>query len=85
VLVEGEQEPEAPWAYRKISLRILARGSGLDQERLARAAHLSVERYCSVLATVRGVSEVGYQVQVLDEADQVLGEADVAAPTSLAS
>jgi putative redox protein len=66
--VTGEQDAEPPWAYRRIEIRYEITGSGLRPRLVDRAVRLSVERYCSVIATVRGVAEVTWSVDVRDEA-----------------
>jgi putative redox protein len=64
VEVDGEQEPEPPRAYRTLTLRFRASGEGIERAVLERAVRLSIERYCSVLATVRGVAEVRTEIEV---------------------
>lgn len=68
VRVTGEQSADPPWAYGRIELRYLVRGRGIPHAFLERAVRLSVERYCSVIATVRGVAEVVHSVQLVEEA-----------------
>lgn len=56
--VEGEQDPEPPWAFRRIMVEYVVKGRGLKEKAVADAIRLSEERYCSVSATVKGVAEV---------------------------
>jgi putative redox protein len=58
VRVNGEQATEPPFAYQAISVHFLVRGQGLRAASVERAVRLSCERYCSILATVRGVARV---------------------------
>ena len=67
VRVDGEQDADPPWAYRRISVQYTARGHGLDEAVVRRAVRLSVDRYCSVIATVRGGAEVVDSVEVVEE------------------
>jgi putative redox protein len=60
VAVDGNQQPEAPWTFRRLELRFTVRGRSLDRERVERAVELSVERYCSVLSTIREAAAVTY-------------------------
>jgi uncharacterized OsmC-like protein len=39
-------------------------GIELDVDRVNRAAKLSQDKYCSVAATIRGVAELSYSVEV---------------------
>jgi putative redox protein len=59
--VRGEQDPEPPWAYRKIHLVYRLRGKGLSPAGVEQAIKLSEEKYCSVAATVRGVATITWE------------------------
>jgi putative redox protein len=58
VRVEGTQDPEPPWTFRKIHMRFLFRGSLLQPQAVEQAIRLSEEKYCSVAATLRGTAEI---------------------------
>ncbi len=58
VTATGEQDPEPPWAYRKIHLAYRLGGQGLTDKAVSQAIELSHEKYCSVAATVRGVAKI---------------------------
>ena len=64
VITSGEQDPDPPWAYRKIHLQYRLSGQGLTSKSIEQAISLSQEKYCSVAATVRGVAQVttGYEI-----------------------
>lgn len=61
--IESEQDPDAPWTFRKISVIYTARG-GVDPIKAAKALALSEEKYCSVSATLREVVELGFHITV---------------------
>ena len=63
--IQGEQDPEPPWAYRKIHLTFRVRGDGLTPAGVEQAIHLAEEKYCSVSATVKGVAQVTWDYQIL--------------------
>jgi putative redox protein len=67
VRVEGTQDEDAPWAYRRIAVHYTVRGRGLDEAQIGRAVRLSVDRYCSVLATLRGAVEIADTVEIVEE------------------
>jgi putative redox protein len=67
VQIAGEQEPDPPWRYLRLSLEFQVTGRNLDQKRVRRAVRMSVDRYCSVLATVRVGTDVVDTVTILDE------------------
>ena len=58
VTTEGEQDPNPPWAYRKIHLKYCLSGRGLTEKAIEQAIRLSLEKYCSVAATVGGVAQI---------------------------
>ena len=64
VQAEGEQAAEAPWAYRRIQLRFQARAGGLALERLERAIDLSLNKYCSVRASLDPAIEVTFTAEI---------------------
>ncbi len=65
VRVEGTQDPEQPWPYRSITLHFTIRGRGVSETAVERAIALSTDRYCSAIATVRGVAEIGTSFEVV--------------------
>lgn len=65
--VSGEQDAHNPWPYRKIHLLYRLRGQNLDAQSVEQAIRLSEEKYCSVAATVRGVAEISYSFEILDD------------------
>jgi putative redox protein len=62
--VDGDQQSDAPWTFRRVELRFTVRGRSLDRDRVERAVELSVERYCSVLSTIREAASVTYATLV---------------------
>jgi putative redox protein len=66
-VVIGEQAPDPPWPFTSIEIRYEVAGDGLPRRHVERAVRLSVERYCAVIATVRGVARITWSVSVRDE------------------
>lgn len=62
--VSAEQDPEPPWAFKKIHLKYLLDGDRLDQKSAEQAVRLSEEKYCSVAATVRGVAQISWEIEL---------------------
>jgi putative redox protein len=62
--VNGDQQPDAPWTFRRVELRFAVRGRNLDRDRVERPVELPVERYCSVLSTIREAASVTYTTLV---------------------
>lgn len=66
VEVEGEQHADPPWPYQRIVIRFTVEGHALDEGRVRRAIELAVDRYCSVISTLRGVATVTTQVSIVE-------------------
>jgi len=60
----GAQQAEQPFAFRDVRLHYVVTGRGLKPGLVHRAVRLSHERYCSAIATVRGVAEIGYTIEI---------------------
>ncbi len=63
----GEQDADPPWTFRRIHLKYILKGKGLNARNVERAIKLSEEKYCSVAATVRGMAQVDYEFEILPE------------------
>jgi putative redox protein len=68
VVTAGERDPEPPWAYRKIHVKYRLAGHGLTTKAVEQAISLSQDKYCSVAATVRGVSQITTEYEILPAA-----------------
>lgn len=68
VTVSGEQEADPPWPFRKIHIHYAVGGENLKPEDVAKAIHLSEEKYCSVSATLRQSVEITTDFEVLEPA-----------------
>ena len=70
VEVEGEQHADPPWPYQRIVIRFTVTGNALDEGRVRRAVELGVDRYCSVISTLRGVATITTQVSIVDASSE---------------
>ncbi len=64
VQVVGTQQAEHPWPFRDVRLHYVVTGRGLKTGLVRRAVRLSHERYCSAIASIRGVAEVGFTIEI---------------------
>jgi len=65
VNVNGQQEPEPPYTFTAIHLHFVLQGNSLDPAKVERALDLSINKYCSVAATVRGVAALTHDYEIL--------------------
>jgi putative redox protein len=64
VTVTAEQAEQAPWAFTRIHLRYVAAAVGLDQEQLARAIDLALNKYCAVRASLAPEVAVSFEAVI---------------------
>jgi putative redox protein len=63
--VEGHQDQDPPWTFRRIHLTYRLRGADLTEKDIVQAIELSEEKYCSVAATLRGVAEITTSFEII--------------------
>ncbi|MGC8782288.1 MAG: OsmC family protein [Anaerolineae bacterium] len=64
VIADAEQAAEPPWAFVRIHLHYIVSGPDLDPQKVERAIKLSEEKYCSVAATIRGVTQITHDFEI---------------------
>jgi putative redox protein len=67
VRVDGQQDADPPWAFRKLHVRYIVRGKALSEKAVRQAIELSEEKYCSVAASLRGVAEITHSFEIIEE------------------
>ena len=65
VKISSENDPEPPWAFRRIHIHYRLAGEGLTEKGVSQAILLSEQKYCSVAATVRGVAEITTDFEII--------------------
>jgi len=64
VAAEGERAPTDPRRYVRLYFRFRLSGDGLDEDRARRAIDLSLEKYCSVINSLRLDHPVEYALEL---------------------
>ena len=67
VTSSGEQDSDPPWTFRKIHLHFKLTGRGLNEQAVAQAIDLSVNKYCSVAATIRATAPITTDYEIIEE------------------
>jgi putative redox protein len=67
VRVDADHAEVPPYPYTRIVVTYLVTGRGVDPAAVERAVRLSIEKYCSVIATVRGVATIETAVDVIED------------------
>ncbi|MCA9994446.1 MAG: OsmC family protein [Anaerolineales bacterium] len=58
ISAEATQAPEPPYQFTHIHLHYTIKGNDLNPKKVERAIDLSENNYCSVAATIKGVTEI---------------------------
>jgi putative redox protein len=69
IYVQGEQDADPPWTFRKIHVEYVVRGRGMSEKAVTQAIELSEGKYCSVSATVAGTAEITSSFRIVEEED----------------
>ncbi len=67
VQLSAEQDADPPWTFRKIYMKFILKGEGLNEKTVQQAIDLSEKKYCSVAATLRGKAEIITSFEILEE------------------
>jgi putative redox protein len=65
ISVQGEQDQDPPWTFRKIHMHFCMSGKFLTDKAVAQAIELSEEKYCSVAATIRPTAQITSDFEIL--------------------
>lgn len=68
ISVNGEQDADPPWTFRKIHMHFCLQGPDLTEKAVAQAIQLSEEKYCSVAATIRPTADITYDFEIKNPA-----------------
>jgi putative redox protein len=66
VKAHGERAAEDPKAFTSFTVEYIVRGKGIDPAAVDRAVELSQQKYCSVMATLRGAGPIERKITILE-------------------
>jgi putative redox protein len=64
--LSGEQEDDPPRFFNHIHIEYIAKGRGIKEKALTDAIELSLEKYCSVSATIKGKAKITTSYQIVE-------------------
>lgn len=67
ILVDGTKADSHPKKFTRIAVHYVVRGRGISEEAVKRAVELSMEKYCSVKATLEGTAEITPTYEIIEE------------------
>jgi putative redox protein len=65
IKVNGEKAAEDPKRYTDIQLEFIVTGKSLPEEAVKKAIDLSMDKYCSVKATIEGSAKISYSHKII--------------------
>jgi len=65
--VVGTKTAEHPARFTDVEIEYVVRGHGVEDAAVKRAIELSMDRYCSVKATLEGQTKVGFNYRIEEE------------------
>lgn len=66
VLIEAERADEIPKVFTKIHVHFVVTGTGLSDQQVKRAIHLSAEKYCSASIMLGKVAEITHDYEIVE-------------------
>jgi len=66
VNVKGERADSYPKIYKAIHIEYVVKGSGVEKEAVERAISLSVDKYCSVGATLAKAGTITHSYRIME-------------------
>ncbi len=66
VNVIGEKAETHPQKYKSIQIEYTVTGKDISEEAVRKAVELSMEKYCSVKATLEGSAEIKYSFRIVN-------------------
>jgi putative redox protein len=67
IVVKSSQDDDPPWTFRRILLEFRFKARGLKEKDARQAVDLSLEKYCSVAATVSGRADISYNIHIIED------------------
>jgi len=65
--VHGEKTEDYPKIYKKVHIEYVVRGKGIEKESVERAIKLSLDKYCSVGATLARAGTITHNFRIVEE------------------
>lgn len=65
--VDGKKADEHPMKYTAIDIEFVITGRNISEEAVKRAIQLSMDKYCSVKATLEGIATVSHSYRIVEE------------------
>jgi len=64
--VDGTKAKDYPQKYTDIDIEFIVKGKNLSEEAVKRAVQLSMDKYCSVKATLEGSAKISFRYKIVE-------------------
>jgi putative redox protein len=64
--VKGEKRDSYPKVYKEVHIEYVVKGTGVEKEAVERAIALSLEKYCSVGATLARAGTITHSYRIVE-------------------
>ncbi len=65
--VEGKKAEDHPQKYTDMHIEFIVKGRNLSEEAVKKAIQLSMDKYCSVKATLEGTAAISFNYKIIEE------------------
>ncbi len=65
--VDGKKAEDYPQKYTEIDIEYVVKGKDLSEAAVKRAVQLSMDKYCSVKATLEGAAKITFKYRIVEE------------------
>ena len=67
IRVKGKKAEDYPKKFTDITLEFIVKGRNISEEAVKKAIELSMNKYCSVKATLEGAAKIGFSYKIIQE------------------
>lgn len=67
IIINGDKADTYPKKFTNITIEFIVKGKDLSEDAVKRAVELSMEKYCSVKATLEGSAKIKYSYKIINE------------------
>ena len=67
IIIRGEKAESYPQKFTDIIIEFVVKGRNISDEAVKRAVDLSMEKYCSVKATLEGSAKISFSYRIIQE------------------
>lgn len=67
IRVKGKKAEDYPKKFTHITLEFIVKGRDISEEAVKKAIELSMNKYCSVKATLEGAVKIGFSYKIIQE------------------